>query len=295
MNKKYKLFLIISLLILLIIIMSFSYYGIWFFTENFNELDYLILNILGDTILVGIVTHISSKNISTSISKKEFDRNNKINITINKSRTSMINYTEFINAYQNSDIFFSIDKEDREVLDKTYKLYDYVLNTLQCSGVEKQLMDNILNIPFVFNYYEDENVLKCYTDIVDKFDPGKRFGNISILKNILKDNNLTDWEKFSNIVLNFKKYEITNLNSIEGCQLLITADNIVSCKIACLPNHKYTLYAYYNSEHMMNFMAFSFDYDSKEYVTNLSGFKYTNDEENMKPAKVNLKDFIIVK
>ena len=72
MNKKYKLFLIISLLILLIIIMSFSYYGIWFFTENFNELDYLILNILGDTILVGIVTHISSKNISTSISKKEF-------------------------------------------------------------------------------------------------------------------------------------------------------------------------------------------------------------------------------
>ncbi len=295
MNKKYKLFLIISLLILLIIIMSFSYYGIWFFTENFNELDYLILNILGDTILVGIVTHISSKNISTSISKKEFDRNNKINITINKSRTSMINYTEFINAYQNSDIFFSIDKEDREVLDKTYKLYDYVLNTLQCSGVEKQLMDNILNIPFVFNYYEDENVLKCYTDIVDKFDPGKRFGNISILKNILKDNNLTDWEKFSNIVLNFKKYEITNLNSIEGCQLLITADNIVSCKIACLPNHKYTLYAYYNSEHMMNFMAFSFDYDSKEYATNICGIKYTNDDEKIKPTEINLTDFINVK
>ena len=33
-------------------------------------------------------------------------------------------------------------------------------------------------------------------------------------------------------------------------------------------------------------MAFSFDYDSKEYVTNLSGFKYTNNEENMKPAKI---------
>ena len=39
-------------------------------------------------------------------------------------------------------------------------------------------------------------------------------------------------------------------------------------------------------------MAFSFDYDSKEYVTNLSGFKYTNNEENMKPAKINLKDLV---
>ena len=47
--------------------------------------------------------------------------------------------------------------------------------------------DNILNIPFVFNYYEDENVLKCYTDIVDKFDPGKRFGNILLsMKDYIK-------------------------------------------------------------------------------------------------------------
>lgn len=53
-----------------------------------------------------------------------------------------------------------------------------------------------------------------------------------------------------------------------------------------MKNEKYKLW---------NFMAFSFDYDSKEYVTNLSGFKYINNEENMKPAKINLKDFIIVK
>lgn len=117
-----------------------------FFTEKFNEFDYLILNILGDAILVGIVTHISSKNISTFISKKEFDRNNKINITINKSRTSMINYLEFMTAYENSDIFFAIDENDREILNKTYKLYDYILNTLQCTGVEKQFS----NLPLKF-------------------------------------------------------------------------------------------------------------------------------------------------
>lgn len=295
MKKKYKLFLLISLLTLLIIIMSFSYYGIWFFTEKFNEFDCLILNIFGDAILVGIVTHISSKNISTFISKKEFDRNNKINITINKSRTSMINYLEFMNAYENSDIFFAIDEKDREILNKFYRLYDYVLKTLPCTGVEKQLLDNILNIPFVFDYYDDNNIVECYNEIIDKFDKEESFGNISILKEILKENELKDLENFSNIVLNFKKYEITNLNNIEGCQLLVTTDKKVACKIACLPSYKYTLYAYYNSEHWIDFIAFSFDYDSKEYATNIFGIKYTNDDEKIKLADIDLTNFIDVK
>lgn len=295
MKKNYKLFIILLLLSVISTIMLLSYYGVLFFTKYFNEFDYLILNILGDAILVGIVTHISSKNISTYISKKEFDRNNKINITIDKSRTSIINYIDFMNAYINSDIFFAIEDKDREILNKIYRLYDYVLNTLPCTGVEKQLMDNILNIPFVFDYYEDKNVLECYNDIIDKFDPEKSFGNISILKKILKENNLKDLEQFSNIVLKFKKYEITNLNNIEGCQLLVTVDHIVACKIACLPNHKYTMYAYYNSEHWMDFIAFSFDYDSKEYATNLSGIKYTNNDEKLKPAEINLKDFVDIK
>lgn len=295
MKKKQKIFLIILFLLLIVIITLSSYYGIWIFTENLNEFDYLILNILGDVILVGIVTHISSKSVSTFISKKEFDRNNKINITINKSRTSIINYLEFLNVYENSDIFFAIEEKDREILKKIYRLYDYVLKTLPCTGVEKQLMDNILNIPFVFDYYDDDNIVECYSYIIDKFDKEKSFGNISILKEILKENDLKDLERFSNIVLNLKKYEITNLNNVEGCQLLVTTDKRVACKIACLPSHKYTLYAFYNSEHWMDFIAFSFDYDSKEYATNIYGIKYTNDDVKIKPAEINLTEFINIK
>lgn len=293
--KKKNIFLLIVLFILIIIVMLLSYYGIWFFTEKFNEFDYLVLNILGDALLVGLVTHISSKNISIFISKKEFDRSNKINITINKTRTSMINYTEFMNAYENSNVFFAVEEKDREILNKFYRLYDYVLKTLPCTGAEKQLMDNILNIPFVFDYYDDASVVECYNDIIDKFDTDKTFSNISILKEILRENDLKDLEQFSNILLDFKKYEITNLNNTEGCQLLVTTDKRVACKIACLPSSKYTLYAYYDSKHWMDFIAFSFDYDSKEYATNISGMKYTNDNEKIKPAEINLTDFINIK
>lgn len=295
MKKIYILPLIILLLILIVTTIFLSYFGIFFFTEKFNEFDYLILEILGSTLLVGIVTHISSKNISTFISKKDFSRNNKINIAINKSRTSMINYKDFMNSYENSDTFFAIEENDRKILDKFYSLYDYLLNTFPCTGLEKQLMDTILNIPFVFYYYEDENIIDCYNDIIDKFNTEKNFANLPLITQILRDNNLKDLEHFSNIIFNFQKYEITNLNNIEGCQLLITADKIVACKIACLPNHTYSLFSYYNSDRWIDFTAFSFDYDSKEYATNIYGIKYTNNEENFSPAEINLTDFIDIK
>ena len=104
------------------------------------------------------------------------------------------------------------------------------------------------------------------------------------MKELLTKEDIKKLSRFSNIILNCKHYVITNLNNVEGCQLLATSDNILACKIPCLPNHTYDIFMYYTSDHWINFMAFSFDYDSKEYVTNLSGFKYTNNEENMKPA-----------
>ncbi len=294
-NINYKSLLLILLFVVIIIFGILSYNGLLFFTSGFNNFDFLLFNIIGDALLVGIVTHISSKNISLSISKKEFDRNNKINVTINKSRNEIINYETFMNIYKNNDIYFAMSESDRKIIDYIYKLYDCFLNTLMCEGVEKQLLDTLLNIPFFFKYYEDENIEDSYEEIIKKFDPNKRFNNISILKELLTKEDIKKLSRFSNIILNCKHYVITNLNNVEGCQLLATSDNIVACKIPCLPNHTYDIFMYYTSDHWIDFMAFSFDYDSKEYVTNLSGFKYTNNEENMKPAKINLKDFIIVK
>lgn len=294
-SHKYKIILLILIIAFIIFFCLMSYKGLLFFTIGFNDLDFLAFNILGDALLVGIVTHISSKNISLFISKKEFDRNNKINITINKSRNEIINYESFMDMYKNNDIFFAMKDSDKKIVDYVYKLYDCFLNTLSCEGVEKQLLDTLLNIPFFFKYYEDDNIENSYEEIIKKFDPKKRFDNISILKELLTKEDIKKLAQFSNIILNCKHYIITNLNNVEGCQLLATSDNIVACKIPCLPNHTYDIFMYYDSDHWIDFMAFSFDYDSKEYAINLSGFKYSNSKENIEPAKINLKDFIIVK
>lgn len=294
-THTYKIILLILILAVVIVIALLSYNGLLFFTSGFNDLDFLLFNILGDALLVGIVTHISSKNISLFISKKEFDRNNKINITINKSRNEIINFETFMNTYKNNDVYFAMSESDRKVIDYVFKLYDCFLTTLTCNGVEKQLLDTLLNIPFFIKYYADENIEDSYEEIIKKFDPKKRFNNIAILKELLTKEDIIKLAQFSNIILNSKHYIVTNLNNIEGCQLLVTTDNIVACKIPCLPNHTYDIFMYYDSNHWIDFLAFSFDYDSKEYATNLSGFKYSNNEENIKPAKINLKDFINIK
>lgn len=294
-NINYRSLLLILLFVVVIILVILSYKGLLFFTSGFNNFDFLLFNIIGDALLVGIVTHISSKNISLFISKKEFDRNNKINITINKTRNEIINFETFMNTYKNTDVYFAMCESDRKVIDYVFKLYDCFLTTLTCNGVEKQLLDTLLNIPFFIKYYADVNIEDSYEEIIKKFDPKKRFNNIAILKELLTKEDIIKLAQFSNIILNSKHYMVTNLNNIEGCQLLVTADNIVACKIPCLPNHTYDIFMYYNSNHWIDFLAFSFDYDSKEYATNLLGFKYSNNEENIKPAKINLKDFINIK
>lgn len=294
-NITYKYISLVLILLIIILVTLLSYNGLFFFNKGFNDLDYLIMNIIGDAILVGIVTHISSKNISTYISKKEFDRNNKINITVNKSRNSIINYETFMELYKNNNVYFAVTESDRKIIDYVYKLYDCFLNTLNCVGVEKQLLDTILNIPFFFSYYENEKIEDSYEEIIKKFDSKNRFNNISILKELLTKNDIEKISQFSNIILNFKHYTITNLNNVEGCQILITANNIVTCKIPCLPNHTYDIFMYYDSDHWIDYLAFSFDYDSKEYATNIFGFKYSNNKEAFKPAKINLKDYIKIK
>ena len=74
MKKKHKVLLIITISILFMTIFTLSYTGVLFFNKGLGSLDYLFLNIIGDAILVGIITYISSKSISVYISRKEFDR-----------------------------------------------------------------------------------------------------------------------------------------------------------------------------------------------------------------------------
>ena len=52
---------------------------------------------------------------------------------------------------------------------------------------------------------------------------------------------------------------------------------------------------YYNKNHFIEVIAFSFDLDQKEYASNVYGFKYSNDKEKSKPISINLSDYINVK
>lgn len=289
-NKKSKMVAFVILILLTIAIMIFSYNGFFGFTRRFNEFDYLVLNIVGDAVMVGIVTYFSTMKVSNFISKKEFERNNKINVSINSRLNNIVDYKSFMELYNNSDVFFAIDEEERKVIDYVYKTYEFVLTSLQTEGIERQLLDIILNIPFFINFLGDENVIECYEEIFKKFN-SEKFNNITILKNLFTKEDYVKLEKFSNMVLNFKHFEMTNLNNIEGCQILLTANDVVACKISCLPNHKYDIYSYYDIEKWLQFIAFSFDYDSNEYYTNLLGVKYTIDTES-KPAKISLNDYM---
>lgn len=290
---KYIFLVLITIFIITTIIMSYS--GILFFHPGFNDFDYLMLNVLGDAILVGIVTHISSKNIALYISKKEFDRNSKINISMSESRNKIIDYETFMIIYENNESFFALEKKEQDNINYVYKLYDYLLKTLKCDGIEKQLLDTILNIPFFIKHYADSNVIECYREILREFDPKNKYNNISILKDIISEEDLKKLQEFSEIILHIKHYTITNLNNIEGCNLLITADNKVTCKIPCLPNHNYDVYMYYDKGCWIQTTAFSYDFDSKEYATSLLGFKYTNSNEKNKPTIIKLKDYIKIK
>ena len=276
-------------------IFTLSYTGVLFFNKGLGSLDYLFLNIIGDAILVGIITYISSKSISVYISRKEFDRRNKICISVNEIRNNISNYNRFIDAFENSTIFFSLDEKEKEIINYVYDFYIKFLNIIVCKDTEKQLFDIILNIPFIIDAFEDNSVKESFNEILKKFDKQGEFNNISILKVLISKKDIDMLQKFSDIIRHIKHFKVTNLNSSEGCQLLVTADKRVECKISCLPSQSYELYMYYNKEHFIDIIAFSFDFDQKEYASNIYGFKYSNNKDKSKPANINLSNFINIK
>ena len=295
MKKKHKVLLIITISILFMTIFTLSYTGVLFFNKGLGNLDYLFLNIIGDAILVGIITYISSKSISVYISRKEFDRRNKICISVNEIRNNISNYNRFIDAFENSTIFFSLDEKEKEIINYVYDFYIKFLNIIVCKDTEKQLFDIILNIPFIIDAFEDNSVKESFNEILKKFDKQGEFNNISILKVLISKKDIDMLQKFSDIIRHIKHFKVTNLNSSEGCQLLVTADKRVECKIACLPSQSYELYMYYNKEHFIDIIAFSFDFDQKEYASNIYGFKYSNNKDKSKPVNINLSNFINIK
>jgi hypothetical protein len=158
-----------------------------------------------------------------------------------------------------------------------------------------KMIENILNIPFNRTFFPDENLEKSYKEVFETF--AKDDNDIRILAAILEDDEegVKKFSEVAKIISKIKHYEIVNLNSVEGCQLLVLANNKVVSKISCLPNQRYNIYMYFEEDKWIQFIAFSYDYDGKEIATNLVGMKYTNDDIENKPININLDDYINIK
>jgi len=289
-KKVYKISLIILILLLTIFVALSSCFGWYFFTQGFNNLDYLFIEILGNTILVGLSTYIATKSISTNISLKEFSRRNKIIISINKKNNVILNYKKFLDEYENKNSIFGLEKNDSKLFEYMHKKYTFIINTLNYeeNPIENRMIETILNLPFNRCFFEDEKLEDSYKEIFSKFS------NESILDSLLDKEDYLKLEEFSKIMQNIKHFEIANLNSTEGLQILLTANDKVISKFSCLPNTKYDAYMFFSEEKWIKFIAFSYDYNGKEEATMLQGFKYSNNFEIVKPANINLKKYMKV-
>lgn len=91
-NEKNEIFTFAILLIISIIYFICSYLGIAFFKEGFGMIDVVLLEILGNSLIVGIVTYFSTKSISEYLQEKEFKRNNIIEVEYGKTPYKIASY-----------------------------------------------------------------------------------------------------------------------------------------------------------------------------------------------------------
>lgn len=294
MKINLKVIAIIIMIILTFGYLYMSYEGILFFEEGFNDIDCVVFNVVGDAILVAITTYISSKAVSNYISKKEFNRNNKITINISEKGHSLYNFINFMEKYSDGNIYFGVSKEDMYVIEYVYKKYNMIDIVLNKAYNTDQYLENILNYPFIYSFLHKKNFIKSWKNMIESLCKGSSENNVELLKAILKEEEYEYFEKFSKIILKIKYYEIVNLNSNQSCILLITANGVVVNKISCIPNSKNGLFLYFDEDKDIEFYAFSHDYDGREKATNVLGFKYTNKYDENKPIHINLNDYIEV-
>ena len=292
MNKKRKIIICSIGIIALILYLIFSYYGVLFFTKGYNGLDYVIFNVLGDAILVGITTFISTKYISVYISKKEFDRNNQINLNIQEKRHTLYNCEKFLEIYSDSNLYFGMKQKDIDVIEYVYKKYNAFSVVLNRANINDRMVENILNYPFVCSFITKGKFIDTWKEMIDTFNVKECKKNVELLKALIKDEDYDYFERFSEIVNKIKYYEIENINSIQSCMALVTANKRVIAKISCNSNEKYGLYLYFDEDTQIEFIGFNHNYEGEEECTNLMGFKYTNNKEKTTPAVIELEKYI---
>lgn len=289
MNFKKRIFVICTIFAMILLYLIVSYKGLFIFEPNFNDLDYLIFNITGDAILVGIITYFSTKSISLEISRKEFKRNNKLDVNVLEKNHSLFDFNIFLNTYGTSNNYFGLSSEDQKIIEYVYKKYHVFSAILNKEYLNNLTLENVLNFPFISSYIVKGNFIDNWKEMLKECAVGKNKRKIELLKSLISEEDFKYFERFSKIIGKIKYFEITNLNSLQSCTLLITADDMVINKISCLSNMIYGLYVYFDEEKWINFIGFNYDYDGNEQATKLVSFKYNNGLHDSKPSDITLE------
>lgn len=291
-KKKEKNFLLLYILISIVIVVLYfgvSYYGLFVFCEGFNELDYLFFNIIGDAILVGITTYISTKSISLFLSKKDFERNSKLVINIFEKSHSLYNFKTFLKDYNNSNCYFVLNSSDKKTVDYVYKKYQLFESVLNNIYEEDDALKNILNLPFTAQFITGDFATN-WKELIKTTCTGKSKYNISLFKTLINDSDYEIFGRFAKIISKIRCFAISNISQNQGCTLLVCKNKVILSKISCLSNNLYKAYMYFDTDINIKFIGVSYDYNNNEMAIELFNYKYSN--ENEKNDSITLEEYL---
>lgn len=287
MKEKNKI-LILMLILLIITIIYFicSYLGVFFFTNGIGTIDIVLLEIIGNSLIVGIVTYFSTKLISEYLQEKEFNRNNIVEIEHEKTSYKIVNYEMFLDIYIKNLVIFEMDEKNKDVLEKVFQKYLEWDSIIKNSNKDYKKEITFINLPFICSLLKTQiNFYDMWKELYDKRLTNKE--NIFTLS----DEDFSLFTQFVNILSNLRFYNLRNLSKSNIARGIILGNNRVISKFSLFPNQNNILGYFYEEDLNIEILVFYHDYKGKEKYENIMGFKYQVVENNI-PANIDLESLM---
>ncbi len=279
--KRVKI--IVSLILICIIgYFSCSYIGALFFTKGFGVIDIALLEVVGNSFIVGIVTYFSTKFISEYLQEKEFNRNNIIEIEHEKTQFKIVNYNMFLDICINNSVIFEMDKENMEIIEKFFQKYLEWDSIIKTGNKDYKKEIAFINIPFIISLSKTK--IHFYEFWKEAYD--ERVANKENIFTI-SDEDFNVFSKFVNILSNLRFYNLRNLSKENIARGIILGNSVVISKFSLFPNQNKILCYFYENDINIEILVFYRDYKGKEKYENVMGFKYQAIENNV-PANIDL-------
>lgn len=282
MKEKNKILILILLIIIIIDYFICSYLGLFFFTDGIGAIDLVLLEIIGNSLVVGIVTYFSTKFISEYLQEKEFNRNNTIEIEHEKTPYKIVNYEMFLDMYIKNLVIFEMDEKNKEVIEKVFQKYLEWDSIIKNGNKDYKKEITFINLPFITSLLKTQiNFYDMWKELYDK--------RVAKKENIftLSDEDFNLFAQFVKILSNLRFYNLRNLSKSNIARGIILGDNKVISKFSLFPNQNNILGYFYEMDLNIEILVFYHDYRGKEKCENIMGFKYQM-KDNHIPANIDL-------